>query len=46
MLKARVVKTATGFHKMVYQDTTCMINNLIEAITNRNKEFKKKREEE
>lgn len=32
-LRARVLKKAAGFHKMVYADTAKMVNELIEAIT-------------
>ena len=44
-LNARVVKMATGFHKIVYDETTKIVNGLIEAITTRNKNFKKQTEQ-
>ena len=37
MLTARSVKLNGGFHKMVYLDTSGMINNLIEQTLMRNK---------
>ena len=37
MLTARSVKLNGGFHKMVYLDTSVMINNLIEQTFMRSK---------
>ena len=45
-LSARVLKTGNGFHKTVYKETTELINGLIESITSRNQQYKKKAQEE
>ncbi len=45
-LNARVLKTGVGFHKIVYQETTNVVNGLIEAIMTRNNNFKLKAKEE
>ena len=37
-LKARVLKQVTGFHKIVYGESTLLVNNLIESLINRGKE--------
>ena len=41
MLKARAVKQQTGFHKMVHQETSLMINFLIEQTFNRIRKHEK-----
>ena len=45
-LSARVIKTGNGFHKTVYKETTELVNGLIESITSRNQQYKKKAAEE
>ena len=45
-LSARVLKTGNGFHKTVYKETTELVNGLIESITSRNQQYKKKTAEE
>ena len=45
-LEARILKKTTGFNKKVYQETTMIVNGLIEAITTRNQSFRKKQAED
>ena len=42
-LKARILKTATGFHKLVYNESTIHVNNLIEALVTRGKDAEAKK---
>ena len=42
LLKAKIVKDASGFHKAVYGNTVGTINNLIECIFARSQKFEKK----
>ena len=42
-LKARILKGATGFHKMVYTESTVHVNNLIEALVTRGKDAEAKK---
>ena len=42
-LKARILKTAAGFHKLVYNESTIHVNNLIEALVTRGKDAEAKK---
>ena len=42
-LKARILKTADGFHKLVYNESTIHVNNLIEALVTRGKDAESKK---
>ena len=42
-MKARILKQATGFHKLVYNESTVHVNNLIEALVTRGKDAEAKK---
>ena len=42
-MKARILKTAAGFHKLVYNESTIHVNNLIEALVTRGKDAEAKK---